>query len=251
MTFWRTSEDKVFRMLADENSQPTYVGTLETTVFRSGEWLCELIKFISRVLPNWRDDPNRQMKTSETALTAQLCARLNSASNHTPGWDFLQFRREEPDEIESSRSIDLVAAPNCSRLNVDGINYTEYKTLLPIECKRLPTPSGKDRDEREYLYSQFKTTGGVQRFKAGHHAASHERAAMIAYVQDESIPYWVNKIETWISGLESGNVDGWSASDHLEFGSHDTVSNIATLFSNHSRSKDLNPIDIDHLWIEM
>src|SRR3546814_1117379 len=71
---------------------------------------------------------------------------------------------------------------------IEGRQYTEYQTLLPIECKRLPTSTGTDRDEREYLYSRFSTTGGVQRFKAGHHAASHARAAMIGYVQGRDIP---------------------------------------------------------------
>src|SRR3546814_9293049 len=92
--------------------------------------------------------------------------------------------------------------------------YTEYQTLLPIECKRLPTPTGTDRDEREYLYSRFSTTGGVQRFKAGHHAASHARAAMIGYVQGRDIPAWSVKLDRWIAGLAGDAVEGWRSEEH-------------------------------------
>ena len=34
---------------------------------------------------------------------------------------------------------------------------------MPIECKRLTTPVGKERDEREYLISKFSSTRGVHR----------------------------------------------------------------------------------------
>src|SRR5690606_26604196 len=105
---------------------------------------------------------------------AQLCARLNSACRHS-NWDFLQFKREEPDEEDAQRAIDLAVAPRGATLWLEGRQYTEYRTLLPIECKRLPTPAGPKRDEREYLYSRHSSTGGVQRFKAGHHGSIHDR----------------------------------------------------------------------------
>ena len=168
-----------------------------------------------------------------------------------PGWDFLQFRREEPDEADSRRSIDLVAAPSGAVIWIAGREFTEYRTLLPIECKRLPTPGGSDRDEREYLVSRFKTTGGVQRFKAGHHGGRHVRAAMIGYVQDRDITYWRARLDDWVDGLVVDAAPGWWAGDKLALAGHDPATRIATLRSEHARASGLSPIRLDHLWIEM
>src|SRR3546814_2402496 len=115
--------------------------------------------------------------------------------------------------------------------------YTEYQTLLPIECKRLPTPTGTDRDEREYLYSRFSTTGGVQRFKAGHHAASHARAAMIGYVQGRDIPAWSVQLDRWIDGLAGDAVAGWLDTDKLAMVEHDPIARIASFRSDHARGR--------------
>ncbi|WP_231471595.1 hypothetical protein [Novosphingobium sp. CECT 9465] len=39
--------------------------------------------------------------------------------------------------------------------------------MLPIECKRLPTPAAADRDEREYLISRFSSTVGFSALRLG------------------------------------------------------------------------------------
>ena len=238
-------------MLADDGDLRPQAGSLDIGIHLPGEWLSSLVGFIGDVLPSWRDDPVRPVQTNETALTAQLCSRLTSASRHAVGWDFLQFKREEPDETDGRRSIDLVVAPSGSVILIEGREYTEYKTLLPIECKRLPTPIRTKRDEREYLYSRFSTTGGIQRFKAGHHAASHARAAMIGYVQQLDIPTWAAQLDQWIAGLESDNIEGWSVADNLTILEHHIATRTATLRSNHARRIGLSDIRIDHLWIEM
>src|SRR3546814_18200604 len=107
---------------------------------------------------------------------------------------------------------------------IEGRQYTEYQTLLPIECKRLPTPTGTDRDEREYLYSDFSTTGGVQRFKAGHHAASPARAAMIGYVPVRDIPAWSVQLDRWVEGLAGEDVEGGSETGTIGMMESDTIS---------------------------
>lgn len=238
-------------MLADDGDRRAQVGSLDSDIHLPGEWISSLIGFIGSVLPSWRDDPIRPAHAGETGLTAQLCARLTSASRHAQGWDFLQFKREEPDETDGRRSIDLAVAPSGSVIWIEGRQYTEYQTLLPIECKRLPTPTGTNRDEREYIYSRFSTTGGIQRFKAGHHAASHTRAAMIGYVRDRNITAWVAQLGQWIAGLEGDAVEGWSAADSLSILQHDTLVRTAFLRSDHVRRTGLDGIRIDHLWIEM
>ncbi len=238
-------------MLADEGDRLAQAGALDSGIHLPGEWLSSLVAFIGSVLTGWRDDPVRPAETGETKLTAQLCSRLNSISHHSPGWDFLQFKREEPDEASGGRSIDLAVAPSGSTIWLSGREYTEYRTLLPIECKRLPTPSGTNRDEREYLFSRFSSTGGIQRFKAGHHGATHDRAAMIGYVQDRDIPHWQVQLDGWIDALTDDPASGWSATDKLALIEHDATMRRASLRSNHSRRTGLKPILVDHLWIEM
>lgn len=238
-------------MLADEGEDSGQTGALRSGIHQPAEWLSALVGFIGEVLPGWRDDPVREIATGETKLTAQLCARLNSASRHTAGWDFLQFRREEPDEADGRRAIDLAVAPSGGVIWIEGREYTEYRTLLPIECKRLPTPSGSDRDEREYLISRFSSTGGVQRFKAGHHGAGHRRAAMIGYVQSDDIAHWQSELDGWIDGIVKDAIEHWSAADKLAMIAHDGAQRMATLRSQHLRRAGLDPVQIDHLWIEM
>lgn len=242
---------KASNVLADEDDILAHVGVLDRNIHLRGEWLSSLVAFIATALPGWRDDPRRPAQTGETSLTAQLCAYLNALTRHTRGWDFLQFKREEPDEADARRSIDLVAAPSGSLVWIEGREYSEYRTLLPIECKRLPTPPGTDRDEREYLYSQFTTTGGVQRFKAGHHAAAHARAAMIGYVQSGDIAFWKLRFDQWIEALVGEAVAGWSDRDKLEITSHDTARRVASLRSIHNRQTGLDPILLDHIWLVM
>jgi hypothetical protein len=245
------SEPKVSSVLADEGERPAYAGTLTSGIHLPGEWLSLLVAFIGNALPGWRDDPARPAQAGETRLTAQLCARLNSLSRHTVGWDFLQFRREEPDEADARRSIDLAVTPSGSIIWIEGREYTEYRTLMPIECKRLPTPAGTDRDEREYLFSRFSSTGGVQRFKAGHHGATHIRAAIIGYLQDRNIAFWREQLDAWIDGLVGEAVSGWTDADKLLLVRQDATLRLALLQSNNPRRSGLDNILIDHLWIEM
>ncbi|CAH0498832.1 Eco57I restriction-modification methylase domain-containing protein [Novosphingobium sp. CECT 9465] len=246
-----TSERRASEVLADEGERGRPAGALSVGIHQPGEWLSALVGFIGGALAGWRDDPAREAATGETKLTAQLCSRLNSLSRHAPGWDFIQFKREEPDEADGRRAIDLAVAPSGAIIWIEGREYTEYRTLLPIECKRLPTPAAADRDEREYLISRFSSTGGIQRFKAGHHGGSHRRAAMIGYVQVNDIPHWKQQLDSWVDAIVGDTVENWSVTDKLALLGHDAAQRLAFLRSHHQRLAGLSPIQIDHLWIEM
>ncbi|AYM14668.1 MULTISPECIES: hypothetical protein [Agrobacterium] len=238
-------------MLAENGEYSSQAGALNADVQFTGEWLSSLLEFIATALPAWRDDPVREAVHGETRLTAQLCARLNSLTRHAPGWDILQFRREEPDDTDARRAVDLVAAPRGQIIWLAGREYNEYQTLLPIECKRLPTPPGADRDEREYLISQYTSTGGVQRFKAGNHGAAHSRAAMIGFIQNLNVEHWVQQIDAWVDAIVAEPTIGWSSDDKLALIRNQVSDRVAALQSNHTRQSGLHPIRIDHLWIEM
>lgn len=237
-------------MLADSAEGSIRSGAFASDVQRPSAFRSNLIGFIRHELPKWRDHPQRPFELAETGLTSQLCAHLNSATRLSPGWDILQFRVEEPDEQERGRKIDLVPAPSGTTIWIGGRSYTHYDALLPIECKRLPVPADARRDAREYVYSSLSSTGGIQRFKAGHHGAAHDEAVMIAYVQSDDVGAWAERISSWIADLATQRTPGWTEGDAL----HPLApqgSRLLQLRSVHTRSGVLPPIALTHLWIDM
>jgi hypothetical protein len=237
-------------MLADFPIIPQ-AGKLEPEVQLPGTARYALLDFIADELPRWRDHPERKPETSETALTGQLSDHLNSAARTSTGWSRVQFRTEVRDEVRPGRAIDLAPKPCAAVLIIEGRRHTQFDTLLPIECKRLPTPKEKDRDEREYVVTATGSTGGIQRFKFGHHGAGHRVAAMIAYVQEQTFSHWLTQVNTWIGDLSSLTDSAWSASDGLKPLKDDSTAGLCTLHSHHQRGGGLEEIELQHLWIRM
>ncbi len=238
-------------MLANDSGNVAQVGSLSPEVQRPASFRHELLDFISAELPRWKGRTDRPIVTAENALTSQLCAHLNSASRHSSGWDVLQFRVEEPDELKAGRKIDLVAAPSGTTICIDGRKHVDFESLMPIECKRLPTPQGNDRDEREYVVSQYSSTGGIQRFKAGQHGAAHKLGGMIAYVQEETRTYWIGRVTQWIEDLVSNSSHGWTGADLLHLVNDDNIHGLSSLRSLHTRDGGLEPIELRHFWVSM
>jgi hypothetical protein len=226
-------------------------GRLEPSVQLAGTARHALLDFIAEELPRWRDHPARKPKTAETALTDQLCDHLNSSARISSGWSWVQFRTEVPDEVRRGRAIDLAPKPCGAVLIIEGRRHTQFDTLLPIECKRLPTPKGKDRDEREYVMTATGTTGGIQRFKFGHHGADHRVGAMIAYVQEQTFPHWLTRVNGWIQALSDETNSAWSVSDVLRLLKDNSALGLCTLHSCHHRGSKLGEIELRHFWIRM
>jgi hypothetical protein len=237
-------------MLADKLNAHAIVGVLRSDVHKPSTFLHQLLDFIAAQLPEWKSRADRKRETSETILTSQLCAHLTSAARHSPGWDNLQFRVEETDEIEKRRKVDMAVSPSGTAITIEGRRHTDFDTLLPIECKRLPTPKGAKRDKREYVYSNKSSTGGIQRFKAGHHGANHRLAAMIGYVQADRCGIWKERVNGWIDSLADSE-NGWTASDRLELQAGEVVGQLTKLTSKHSRQQNMSDLELRHLWIEM
>ena len=110
--------------------------------------------------------------------------------------------------------------------------------------------NGKKRDEREYVISQHSSTGGIQRFKAGHHGAAHTLGAMIGYVQEETTAVWDARVAEWITAL-ADNQPGWTVKDLLHLERSDTSLRLAVFRSSHERQNGLSEIELRHFWIEM
>jgi hypothetical protein len=211
----------------------------------------ELVGFIALQLPLWRDHPDRPREHAETKLTEYLCDHLNTAAYYSNAWSHVQFRTETSDERLGNRKIDLTVKPRAAVLIIENKWYSQFDALFPIECKRLPTPKEKDRDEREYVTTEPGTTGGIQRFKFGHHGAAHNFAAMIAYIQDRSFNHWLAQVNSWIQDLVAEPGSAWSETDMLELLSNDSATGISTLKSQHLRKGGLDIIDVRHLWVKM
>lgn len=238
-------------MLADGGAPEPQSTGLQPNVFIASSQRLALIGLIAAQLPVWRDRSDRPSETAETVLTSHLSRHLNSFARMSPVWNFIQFSVEDRDDGNRARHIDLGAAPSGVTVWIEGRSYSDFQTILPIECKRLPTPVSTDRDEREYLHSRTSSTGGIQRFKAGHHGSLDQFAAMIAYVQAETIPQWRDRIGEWVAALVSDGTPLWSESDRLDLVEHRSDVHLATLQSRHSRAKGLAEIELRHLWIEM
>ena len=210
-----------------------------------------LIGFIAEELPRWRDLTERPSADAETTLTEHLCDYLNSAVYNSIAWSHVQFRTETGDETRGARKIDLTVKPRAAVLIIEGRRHSMFDALFPIECKRLPTPRTKDRDEREYVITESGTTGGIQRFKFGHHGASHTFAAMIAYVQHGTPSYWLSQVNRWILDLAEGLQSAWSDSDILQLMSDDSTTAVSMLMSRHRRVDGLDECELCHLWVKM
>lgn len=240
----------VIRMLANDPESYSRVGSLSKEVHKPSTFRHELLDFIADQLPRWRDRPERPEVSAETELTSQLAAHLTGVARHSVGWDLLQFQVEGVDEQRKSRKIDLQPRPSGTCIWIEGRRHTDFDSLLPIECKRFPIPSGINRDEREYVISQYRSTGGIQRFKAGDHGAVHSLGAMIGYVQEQTVAYWNERVASWISDL-NGTESGWTMKDLLHLVREDTSLRLAVLRSSHQRTGELADIELCHLWLEM
>lgn len=237
-------------MLADQTPD-VGSGSLGAEVHLADTATHELVDFIAQELPTWRDRADRPAADSETTLTGQLCDHLNGAAHRSDVWDCIQFRTEVRDETLGNRAIDLAPKPLDGLLIIAGIAYTVFDMLLPIECKRLPTPkNGAARDQREYVTVQGKTTGGIQRFKLGLHGAAHTCAAMIAYVQENTCAHWLGEVNSWISALANDEEPLWSVTDQLQNISASEPNGVTRMNSNHTRSGG-SEIMIEHLWVQM
>jgi hypothetical protein len=237
-------------LLADTKGEVA-AGELEPQIHLPSTAKHAILNFIARELANWRDHPQRPSEQAEDRLTEHLSDHLNSAAYRSSDLSHIQFRTETGDETNTGRTIDLSVKPLGATLMIEGRRSTIFDTILPIECKRLPTPPGTNRDHREYVFSAKKTTGGIQRFKAGHHAAAHTFAAMIGYIQKNTSEEWSTRITEWINDLTASSTPGWSANDLPRLKHNDLTRNVTVLSSKHTRVKPLQDIELRHLWVQM
>jgi hypothetical protein len=71
---------------------------------------------------------------------------------------------------------------------------------------------------------------------------------MFGYIQDEnSVDYWLSKINAWITELAKLDSKFWSNEDCLE----KSISNKCEIFLSAHKRKDKTTIELHHYWIKL
>jgi hypothetical protein len=193
-----------------------------------------LFAFIDDVLFRFRPSTN---ETGENKITQDLEISLNNQTRTDDTFFAFQNQHEE-----GNVATDI------------GVYIRNNRYFFCcIEAKRLPTPQGKDRDEREYVFvsqekingkKKFKGNGGIQRFKESKHASRLPYSIMIGYIQDnKDVDYWLSKINRWIMDL--ANTGLWRNEDCLN--KYD--SNKCDRFLSSHKRNDETTITLHHYWI--
>jgi hypothetical protein len=240
-------------MIADQEPSRPAVGALASTVHDSGRFIQSVILFVERQLPLWFDHPKRPAVSDETRMNEYLCDHLDTQAR-TSGFDVVRFTHESCQT--GGRTVDVTVKP-CGPIIVEGRAYSEFEQLLPIECKRLPTPKGNKRGDVEYVNgTPSHISGGIERFKHGLHGPASNRGLLIGYVQSESFEYWFEIVNQRLRTLaELGTDDGlWFPEELLDAAEAIDRHRVRRFASRHQR---LNPpgisdvVALEHLWLRM
>ncbi|MEI9866222.1 MAG: hypothetical protein WDN00_17040 [Limisphaerales bacterium] len=240
-------------MIADESPKTPTFGTPDSEVLDVGAFHEMIVTFIEQELPVWRGRPEISQVTDEPRLNQSLCLHLDKASRRQ-GFDSIRFL-QEPLQT-SGRNADIGVMP-MDDIMVEGIYYHDFEQLLPIECKRLPTPPESRRSDLEYVHGMPRhRTGGIERFKHGLHGPSNQRALMIAYVQKGSFVHWLTIINARLAKLATDYTDNgvWSSSEALSNSATSGNREVQRLKSLHRRlcppcSSD--KVEMEHIWLLM
>lgn len=240
-------------MIADETRSTPGIGSPDASLLEPDAFHHAIVALIEQELPVWRDRPLRPPFQDEPKLNQSLCIHLNRASRHN-GFDAIEFT-QEPIQSGSRRADIGVLEPGT--ITVEGRDYEDFVQLLPIECKRLPTPPDKRRSDCEYVHgAPGHRTGAIERFKHGLHGPANPHAMIIAYVQKDSFLHWLTTINHRLKKMADDGTDDalWSPLELLSAETQCTNSNCQKLGSSHQR---LQPpaasgrVRIEHLWLLM
>jgi hypothetical protein len=240
-------------MIADELPKAPSIGARDSVVLDAGAFHEKIVGFIEQELPVWRDRPELSQMTDEPNLNQSLCLHLDKASRRQC-FDSIRFL-QEPIQA-SGRNADIGVMP-LDNIMVEGICYHDFEQLLPIECKRLPTPSGGRRSDMEYVRGvPGHRTGGIERFKHGLHGPTNQHALMLAYVQAESFAHWLIAINARLTKLATDRADDgiWNPTKPLSSCTSTRGAEVHRLKSCHRRLSppcSSDKVEMEHLWLRM
>jgi hypothetical protein len=200
---------------------------------------------------------------NETALVTSLCKWLQAFAQDREV--LFAFFHEDPDSGGANRTDDMSVTPAVGTmfLKVGPHYYSCEEQIYIIEAKRLPPPSGVTQGDRsrEYVVGNWqahaldhkKCSGGIERFKEGHHGSTFHRSAMIAFVQDGTNADWIVQINSWINDLIASAIPSheatWTASDRLVAAlGNEEAERVHEYISDHSRAVG-GQITLRHFWL--
>ena len=168
----------------------------------------KLIEFLDKYLPEFpalfEKKTNGTNIQAEDDISQEVWEYLQAIAHHTRKIFMFQFQRKERGSNRSSDFGVLIVKP---------FNSNPSREFFRIEAKRLPTGYGKR--EKEYVEGN---SGGIERYKRGHHGKDLSQSAIIGYIQKEDSSHWHTKLNQWINDLISNNVDEgihWDSQDLL------------------------------------
>ena len=239
-------------MIADETRSTPAIGSPDSTLLEADAFYLAITSLIEHELPVWRDRPLRPPFEDEPKLNQSLCLHLNQAARHS-GFDSIEFT-QEPIQSGSRRGDIGVMTPGT--ITVEGLNYHDWVQMLPIECKRLPTPPDSRRSDCEYVHGlPGHRNGAIERFKHRLHGPDNTRAMIIAYVQSKPFQHWQDKINARLDELHQDGRDNglWSPAEIMD-AFVPSRPDLMKLQSCHRRTeKDgiADAVEIMHLWMRM
>ncbi|MBN8709882.1 MAG: hypothetical protein J0I10_10900 [Verrucomicrobia bacterium] len=238
-------------MIADEHHSHPCIGAPDAEVLDANAFHHAIVSFVEQHLPIWCDRSDRPLVTDEPQLNETLCDHLDCAARHS--FDSIRFSHE-PYQTPG-RAADMAVKPG-KQIIVEGIGYSIFEQLLPIECKRLPTPTDSHRSDCEYVHGLAgHRTGAIERFKHGLHGPTNKRAMIIAYLQQGVVEHWRATINSRLEKMASEQADeGFWAPCELLSPCASASARLGKHTSQHRRCKppaDSALIEIMHLWLLM
>ncbi len=204
-------------------------------------------QFLRLHVPDWVKGQQRNPQQPENALTGSLCRFLGSRCRKAQ--TLFDFFPEFPQT--ASRRVDLgVHAAEEEGLYVANQTYGLDDAFYTLEAKRLPT-LGSGR-EREYVIGNgSKRSGGIERFKENLHGDGLLYSGMIAYVQRDREPSWLENVNQWILELAVSSPanarSAWGGNDLLRPETAATPM-VREFSSRHPRAHG-SPIQLWHFWL--
>ena len=235
-------------MLSNQRSQRSFAGILRPGFLSAGQAARAVGQFLRLHLPDWVMIQQYNPQKPENALTAPLCRFLESRCRKEQ--TLFAFFHQDPQPTRHVVDIAVYPAEE-EGLYVASQMYTLADPFYALETKRLPTPGGRGR-EREYVIgNESIQCGGIERFKENLHGDRLLYAGMIAYVQEDRSPSWVEHVNQWIADLAihpPTNADStWSQNDLLR--QETTVTPLVReCSSTHHRARG-DPLHLWHFWL--
>lgn len=226
-------------MLKDQSHKHSTIGKADLTV-SANHAVSVLLEFIEKRIEGFRDYYfGTYSSQKENFITNHLVNYFNAwLSEDTGGYAPYKFSfQKNPAQEQSSKETDM---------GIVLLNQSmPTNTIFEFEAKRLSDSS----NNTEYVYGE---RGGIERFKRNHHASHLTVSGMLGYVQTQTAPYWIEKINEWITKCSKETTDAdidWSRLEEL-ITKDNSGQGLNKCKSQNTRSKN-TPIQLFHYFLDM